>query len=64
MLKTWQILAPNISALNIPVDIPAQSEPYSPTKTPIMAGQPKSPKRGKWVFKIFKLLAFSQKSLC
>lgn len=57
-------MAPNISVLNIPVDIPAQSEPYSPTKTPIMAGHPKSPKRGKWVFKIFKLLAFSQKSLC
>jgi hypothetical protein len=53
-----------MSALNIPVNTPAQSEPYLPTKTPIMAGQPKSPKRGKWVFKIFKLLAFSQKSLC
>jgi hypothetical protein len=31
MSKTEQILAPNISVLNIPVDIPAQSEPYSPT---------------------------------
>jgi hypothetical protein len=64
MSKTWLILAPNISALNIPVDIPAQSEPYLPTKTPIMAGQPKSPKRGRWVFKNFELWAFPRKCLC